>query len=226
MANIDGLLFDMDGLLLDTEAIAQEAFVETVGPLGMAEATARTEFLYFIGGHATENGGRMRGLFPDRDAKAIERAWVAAFEARIAQGVPLRPTVEETLRALAQAGFPMAVVTSSSRAHAKHNLGATGLLPLFKGIIPGDEVTQAKPHPEPYERGAALLGFAPQRCAAFEDSDAGITAATSAGCQSVQIPDMRPPERPLPELGQQVAETLAEAVATMGLLALAETPRV
>ncbi|MEO1705507.1 MAG: HAD family phosphatase [Pseudomonadota bacterium] len=218
MPDIHGLLFDMDGLLLDTEIVGQLAFIEAMAPRGVSAAEASHAYLHFVGGNSAATHARMAEMLPGHDPKAAQDDWIAAFEARIAQGVPLKPTVVETVTALAAAGVPMAVVTSSWRAHAEHNLSVTGLLPFFEGIVPGDEVSRSKPDPEPYERGAALLGLSPQHCAAFEDSDPGITAAMAAGTLATQIPDLRPPGQLFPALGQRFATTLAEAVGNLGLL--------
>ena len=225
-AALPGLLFDMDGLLFDTEAIGEEAFIEVVAPLGMGEAEAKEAYLHFVGGNAEETRARIKRRFPQVDPMEAQAAWVKAYEARIADGVPLKPTVADTLDALALRGHAMAVVTSSWRNHAEHNLSVTGILPLFKGIIPGDEVARTKPDPEPYLQGAALIGREPMDCVAFEDSDPGITAAARAGCRCVQIPDMRPAGQPFPEIGQLQAKPLAEAAHLTRLLCPTNTPEI
>ncbi|MGR3468140.1 MAG: HAD family hydrolase [Shimia sp.] len=213
-----GCLFDMDGLLIDTERLAHDAFLEMAAEQGMVGAEATYAFVSFIGHHAEANELRLQSYFPGADVRALNASWGRAFEARIASGVPLKPTVFETLGALHRAGRAMAVVTSSGRAHAEHNLTITGLRPMLAGIVTADDVREKKPAPEPYEAGAALLGRAPSDCVAFEDSDTGITAAMAAGCQGWQVPDMRAAGTPFPDLGQRMADTLAEAVAGAGLL--------
>ena len=189
-------------------------------PRGVADAEARAAFLNFFGGNHASSAARLRDLLPNHDALEAQAAWISAFEVRIAEGVPLKRGVFETVSSLHAAGMPMVVVTSSHRVHAEHNLGATGLLDFFSAIVPGDEVTHSKPDPEPYVTGAGLLGLSPSDCAAFEDSDAGITAAMAAGCRAVQVPDLRPPGKPFPALGQGHATTLREAVMSLGLLAV------
>ncbi|MEM9855601.1 MAG: HAD family phosphatase [Pseudomonadota bacterium] len=213
-----GLLFDMDGLLFDTERVGERAFVEISAPLGMDEAAARAQYRFFVGGSSKDTNARLEALFPNADSEALQQEWIKAFERGLQFGVPLRPTVGEIVPALAKAGYRMAVVTSSWRAHARHNLAQTGLDAFFEGVVAGDDVTAMKPDPEPYLKGAALLGHAPEACIAFEDSDPGITAAMGAGCVGVQIPDLRPPEKPFPDLGQRFAATLEDAVMELGLL--------
>ncbi|MEL6551641.1 MAG: HAD family phosphatase [Pseudomonadota bacterium] len=217
MADIKGVLFDMDGLLLDTERLGQDAFVDATAPMGIPEAKARHAFLFMIGGNAEANHAALARELPEADPQVLRRDWVDAFEARVAKGVPLRPTAWDTVSAL-HARFPLVVVTSSIRRHAEHNLAATGLDQFFQSVVTAEDVTGMKPDPEPYRTGAARLGLDPRDCGAFEDSDVGITAAMGAGCQAVQIPDLRPPDRPLPALGQRTARTLAEGAALLGLL--------
>lgn len=208
----------MDGLLLDTEAVAREAFIAATSPFGLARGAAFDAFAYFVGGNSSGARERLSRLLPGVDTNKIDRAWIREFEVLIAGGVPIKKTVVETLEQLSRLGVPMAVVTTSSRAHAEHNLGAAGLIGFFEGIVPGDEVGSRKPDPEPYRKGAALLSLPPELCAAFEDSDTGITAAMSAGCVGTQIPDLRPPDQPFPKLGQRFADTLADAVRGVGLI--------
>ncbi|MGR3491522.1 MAG: HAD family hydrolase [Shimia sp.] len=213
-----GCLFDMDGLLIDTERLAHDAFLEMAAEQGMVGAEATDAFISFIGHHAEANELRLQGYFPGADVRALNASWGRAFEARIANGVPLKPTVFETLSALHRAGRAMAVVTSSGRSHAEHNLTITGLRPILVGMVTADDVIDKKPAPEPYQKGAALLHRAPAECVAFEDSDTGITAAMAAGCDGWQVPDMRATDSAFPNLGQGMADTLAEAVEKAGLL--------
>jgi len=83
-------------------------------------------------------------------------------------------------------------------------------------------VAANKPDPEPYLHAARVLGVDPADCAAFEDSDTGITAAIRAGCMAVQIPDLRTPNTPLPNLGQRVARDLRHAVEMFGMTVTSE----
>jgi beta-phosphoglucomutase-like phosphatase (HAD superfamily) len=120
--------------------------------------------------------------------------------------------VAEVLTDLAGQGARMAVVTSTLGDRARHHLEVAGLLGHVEFVLGGDEVRATKPDPAPYLQAAERLGVNPNHSAAFEDSDRGIAAAVAAGCHAVQIPDLRPVDKPLPDLGQMVARTLAEAV--------------
>ncbi|MEL7025869.1 MAG: HAD family phosphatase [Pseudomonadota bacterium] len=218
MTQLKAVLFDMDGLLFDTERVNCRAFAATATQHQMTETAAHDLYLEVVGTSFANTMGRVGQAFPGKSMDEFDRDWTARFQDLIATEVPLRPTVAATVRALCDADWPMVVVTSSTRAVALSHLERSGLWPMLKGVVAADDVDRHKPDPEPYVNGAALAGYPPDVCAAFEDSDTGTKAAVAAGCTVWQIPDMRPKDRPLPDLGQGVAETLAEAVADAGLI--------
>ncbi|WP_415920553.1 HAD family hydrolase [Tateyamaria sp. SN6-1] len=207
-------LFDMDGLLLDTERCFLEVGLPLLTGLGHSEEAMRAFFLSLIGSSAAMTHARLVELIGDEaHARQFQAAWRDALKVRLAAHVPLRPFARETLDQLAGQGARMAVVTSTHRTAARHHLHLAGLLEYFEVVVAGDEVTANKPDPAPYLQAAAMLGVAATDCAAFEDSDRGIASAVRAGCRAVQIPDLRDPSIPLPDLGQHVAADLRAAVA-------------
>ena len=212
------LLFDMDGLLLDTERVAMQSFMELTDALGMAADTAEQVFLGLIGSSATQTRDRLAAILPAGvDADAFGGDWSARFRELVADGVPLRTHAEEVVAGLAKAGHAMAVVTSTKGHHAREQLEQAGLYQHFHHVIGGDEVAANKPDPAPYQAGAAALGVDARDCIAFEDSDMGVASAVAAGCRVFQIPDLRPVGKPLPKLGQTIAPDLREAVRLAGL---------
>ena len=208
-------LFDMDGLLLDTEQLTLDAFLDCAPEFDLDPEAMRPFFMGLIGTAKAQGEQMVRDFIgPDRDFVALDQAWQHHSQKRLATGIPIKPTVADTLAALHADGHAMAVVTSTLGDKARHHLDRAGLLPCFRAVIGGDEVPANKPDPAPYVQGAERLGVAPGHCAAFEDSDLGITAAARAGCFAVQIPDLRPVSRAFPAVGQRFAPTLKEAVAT------------
>lgn len=211
MTRPDAYLFDMDGLLLDTEQAFLDAALTLLVPRGFAPARVEAFFVSLVGSNNETTRaalGDLLGAF----APEFEAEWYALHGANMARHVPVKPTVYEVIETLTAEGARMAVVTSTRRALALSKLKKAGLIDAFSLVVGGDEVPANKPDPAPYLQAAQALGVAPQRCAAFEDSDRGIAAAVAAGCISVQVPDLRPDGVPFPQLGQLHADSLAEAV--------------
>jgi len=213
------LLFDMDGLLLDSERVALESFLETITPLGVSLDDGTQFFLTLVGTSTKITRERVDEFLPSHhDRDAFDQEWSAAFKARLAREVPLKPHVGEVLAKLSADGMRMAVVTSTYGNNARHHLERAGIRHHFEHVTGGDEVSANKPNPEPYLETAEKLGLDPQKCAAFEDSDRGLTAAVRAGCIAVQIPDLRPLNQPFPDLGQLHAPNLRDAMQLLKLL--------
>jgi HAD superfamily hydrolase (TIGR01509 family) len=185
----DGLaavLFDMDGLLVDTEPLWFETEIEVMARLG-APWTKQDQ--------AALLGGSMERTVAHLLAKATRPASPAEVEAWMLDGmlrradagrVTVLPGARELLAEVAAAGLPYALVTSSQRAFADAVLAGTGF--RFPVIVCGEDVPATKPDPAPYLLAAKLLDAAPARCVALEDSPNGVTAATAAGCLVVAVP--------------------------------------
>ncbi|WP_299041676.1 HAD family phosphatase [uncultured Tateyamaria sp.] len=210
-------LFDMDGLLIDSERVYAAVARDILVPQGHAADSVSAFFLTLVGVSGAESVQMLTTFLGDpAKAAAFNADWHAGVAQRLQQDVPLRPTVRDALATLGGQGARMAVVTSTNGDSARRYLEQVGLLPLFEVVLGGDEVSARKPDPAPYIEAAAALGLDPGLCAAFEDSDHGITAAARAGCRAVQVPDMRPPGVPLPDLGQGVAGDLSTAIKMVG----------
>ncbi len=212
-------LFDMDGLLLDTERLHHDAFLDATQYFGISSAQDTPFFVSLVGCSTQMTRDRLHGYLPVGTATAgFLEVWNRAAHDRIRNNVPLRPFVNEVLSHLKSDHHRLAVVTSTPGNLARDHLGRAGLLQYFDGVTGGDEVSANKPDPAPYVETALALDVAPEKCFAFEDSDRGIASAVGAGCISTQIPDMRPEDAPLPDLGQHVATDLRAAVRTLGFL--------
>ncbi|MEL7097848.1 MAG: HAD family phosphatase [Pseudomonadota bacterium] len=212
MMIFDAYLFDMDGLLLDTERAFLNAALTLLEPRGHDPARIEALFRSLVGSDVATTRAALQGELGGA-AAVFEEEWYALHGANMARHVPVKDTVRETLDTLSGQGAQMAVVTSTRGHLARAKLKTAGLDHHFAFVIAGDEVPANKPDPAPYLMAAEAFGAPPQACAAFEDSDRGIASAMAAGCRGVQIPDLRPEDVPLPQLGQLVAETLAQGVA-------------
>jgi HAD superfamily hydrolase (TIGR01509 family) len=186
---VAAVLFDMDGLLLDTERIAVAALMGAVCDVGYEMDPAYG--LSMIGVAGKESEAMVRAYFgPAFPMEAYDRAFDTHRRALIASGIPLKPGVRELLDYLEARGIPRAVATSSGRRTAEHCLGSTGLLARFSAVVTREDVARTKPHPDPYLKAADLLGVPPAQCIVLEDSHFGIRAAHAAGTMPVMVPDL------------------------------------
>lgn len=210
MQNFSAVIFDMDGLILDTERLAFEAFQTTCSRFELGNLSWL--FKQCIGtndelGKATLKDG-LEGI---ADYKAFGLAWMREYKRiTVEQPIPLKHGVEELLPYIESIEIPMAVATSTQTKRAKEKLGGAGLLDYFEIVIGGDQVERGKPDPEIYLKAALALSSPPSKCLALEDSANGVKAAVAAGMTVVQIPDLVPPSDELLRLGHIVLSSLAD----------------
>lgn len=180
------VVFDLDGTLIDSEALVKEAWLVASGKLGVT--LTEPQFLSFIGMHREHNEAQLRSFygadFPVETFYAFAHAHVGE---RIA---PLKAGAIELMAALDQSALPFALATSSRREWVERSFKEHGLTNRFQAIVARQDVINGKPDPEPYLKASQLLGHAPMDVLALEDSYAGVTSAHAAGCMTVMIPDL------------------------------------
>ena len=200
----------MDGTLLDTERVAQEAFFSACAEFSL---TPRMDLLLRCVG-AAEPIARLiiqEGYGPQLDCAAFFAAWSRHFvELGRQTPAPLKEGALTLLDTVAQLGLPMAIATSSQTLHAVEKLRRAGLLERFRTVIGADQVQKPKPDPEVYLKAAEYLGVDPRACLALEDSEYGVRAAHAAGMTVIQVPDMTQPTADLRALGHIVLASLKE----------------
>ncbi len=214
---LSAVIFDMDGVLADTEPIQEEALVAFLALRG--KAFVRDGYAETIGldyrQFWMEVIGRY-GLIESTDDCA--RGYEPILLPRLA-GLKAAPGAGELTRALAAAGVPLAVASSSLRPVVEATLGAIGLRDAFEAVVSGDEVRTGKPAPEIYLLAADRLGVEPARCVAIEDSPSGVRAAMAAGmaCLGVVTPyatrEQLRATRTVRSLAEVAARDLAELAA-------------
>lgn len=183
----DALFFDLDGTLVDTESIAAATGIAAFAAHGHAVNDAFMHGL--IGKDEPSAAAIIRAAFPGADLSGVHRHWRAGFDAGLERGLPLKPGAADLL---ARPALPRVLVTSTGRQGAHRKLAIAGIAGAFAHVVTLDDVTAAKPAPDPYLLAARLLGVAPARCLVFEDSETGAEAAHRAGCIVVQVPDIAP----------------------------------
>jgi HAD superfamily hydrolase (TIGR01509 family) len=214
---LEAVLFDMDGLLVDTEPLWFETEQEVMARLGAPWSKEDQERLL---------GGSMERTVAYLLAKAarpapaadVARWMLEGMLKRAAQGrVTVRPGARELLAEVAAAGVPYALVTSSERELAAAVVAGSGF--RFPVTVTGGDVARSKPAPDPYLLAARLLRARPERCVALEDSPNGVASATAAGCRVIAVPSLLPiPAAP----GRLIAASLTEvSLATLRAAAAA-----
>ncbi len=213
-----GVLFDMDGLLLDSERLARDAFVRACEDHGYTADLVT--YQQCIGSTYERTRELIMAAYgEDFPYEAIDERWSHHYHARLAEGpVPVKDGALVLLTHLHAREVPMALVTSTRRATAEEKLEATGLIRFFSSLICGGETERGKPNPDPYLAGAARLELEPTRCWALEDSANGVRAAVSAGCTVYQVPDLVAPTAELERLGHRIVATLHEVHAALEAL--------
>jgi HAD superfamily hydrolase (TIGR01509 family) len=185
------VLFDMDGLLLDTERLIRDAMIAEMAVRGFA--MDGSDYAALIGRPEPASRAIMQQRFgAGLDYDAVRIAVRQRIQSEWGPLRPLKPGAAALLAQVNAAGIAAAVVTSSENALARAYLGHAGLLDGFAAIIGCDDVRAGKPHPEPYRTGAARLGLSPQACLALEDSHNGVMSAHDAGVPVIMVPDLLP----------------------------------
>jgi HAD superfamily hydrolase (TIGR01509 family) len=221
------VIFDMDGLLVDSERLAREALVEAAGVFGV---DAKCDVF-----------GQMIGVPEDASRQLLVRRYgdrfraaefLSAASARCNQKIEAgllrsKPGAAELIKSLDQARIGKAVATSSSRRKAVHTLSKVGLLRSFQVVVTRDDVTRGKPAPDVFLCAAAQLGIPPSHCLVLEDSHNGVRAAHAAGMRVIMVPDLLSPSPRELEVCEMIAVDLfavMHALSVSGMLNRGHTP--
>lgn len=186
----DAIFFDLDGTLIDTERLFLESSRCVLNELGVTEGV--DAFLHSTLGVDTPRTIRMfEQTFPQLDINFVRSQIEQRFAGCLAREVPMKTGAFDLLRGL-KGQFPMGLVTSSFHDPAHKKLKLSQIDYAFDVVVVREDVTAAKPSPEPYLLAASKLGVNPTRCLVFEDSEPGVAAAHAAGMKVVQVPDILP----------------------------------
>jgi HAD superfamily hydrolase (TIGR01509 family) len=212
---VRAVVFDLDGLLIDTEPVFVEAARRLLARRGLElDARFMTTIMGVPGRDALPRFRDHFGLVVALDELADEyrREFIAALHGG---PPPLMPGAALLLDRLERRGMPKAMATSSSREYVETVFGPHGLLDRFTFVLTCDDVTHGKPHPEVYERAIERLGFAGAEVLVLEDSPNGLRAAKAAGARCVVVPHLN---TPLDAIG--AADAVVPSLATPELWSL------
>ena len=208
---VQAVIFDMDGLMLDTEPIYYTAWKLAVADCGYQ--FDEEWYSKFVGRSNDDCDLMMLEIFgsdyPVAKCRELrDRHWRQQI---LDNSIPLKPGLVELLDFLEALDLPKAIATASLRSEAALSITASGIGPRFVHSTAGDEVPNNKPAPDIYIESARKLGVAPQNCLVFEDSNAGATAAVSAGAMTIMVPDLQPPHPDVAARAFQVVDSLHDA---------------
>jgi HAD superfamily hydrolase (TIGR01509 family) len=206
---VEAVLFDMDGLLVDTESLYRDAILAEAEALGRPMPLSL--FLQMVGLPSHASDELTKSHFGEHADVATYNAEVERrVKQRLEAGVALKRGVIELIDLLDQLNLPRAIVTSSSHATVEAHLGRSGIVPRFNAVIARGDYARGKPHPDPFLRAAEVLQTPASRCLVLEDSHNGIRAAYAAGMTTIVVPDLLEATDEIRGLCFAVVETLHE----------------
>lgn len=186
------VVFDMDGLLFDTETLHREAIMAAALEFG-SEMTAGL-FARMLGGAWPKNRAQLLGHYgAGFPVDAFRDSWMRRFDAMVETRLELKPGALELLDALDKLGLPRAIATSSLPASVERHLRAFDLAGRFNVVVAQGDYAASKPAPDAYLMAAERLGVEPELCLALEDSFNGVRSASSASMMTVMVPDLQAP---------------------------------
>ncbi len=211
MNNKAAVLFDMDGVIFDSERAQRAIWLEIAEKEGLPDMEA--VYARCIGVTVEVTGGILKEAygadFPWRD---FRRRTAEGYRSRYAGGkLPLKPGARELLVSLRERGVPLALASSTDGALVRLWLEGAGLTDCFDAVITGDMVTRSKPDPEIFLIACAALGVQPGDAWVIEDSYNGVRAASAGGMHALMVPDLLPPDAEMHEKAERIFPGLREA---------------
>ena len=206
---IKGAIFDMDGLLFDTERMYRDMWVILAKEYGLVPDPAFPKAVCgSSGSHMLEI---IRHYYPEVDAASFAGDCLDRVNRQLAKSVPCKPGLHEILNTVRNNKLRTAIASSSQMPTILNNLKHAGITTYFDAIVSGADIPAGKPAPDIFLISSEKLGLRPEECYVFEDSTNGIHASAAAGCHTIMIPDLTEPTEELRSLCEGIYPTLNEA---------------
>lgn len=209
---IKAVIFDMDGLMFDTEFLVIKGWDYAGEKLGYGKLG------YMIYKAIGTNSQKTKEIFYEEFGDKVDvdkltectREFVYKYYEE--NGVPEKPYLHEAIEFLHNSGYKLAVASSSRRQTVESHIKGAGLIDYFNAIVCGDMITKSKPDPEIYLKAAQELNVKPEECIALEDSPNGIKSAYNANMQVIMIPDLVKPTEEIKKLITTELKDLGEFI--------------
>lgn len=213
--SIGGILFDMDGLVLDSEVLYTRFWREAAHALGYPMTVEQSLGMRSLG--KKRGQPYLESLFgPGIDYTVLRGKRIERMDAYVAQhGIAPKPGIYELLDYMDSRGIAAAIASSSPMENIEKHLSAVNLLHRFQKLCSGHDIPNGKPAPDIYLLAAEKLGLPPEACLALEDSPTGILAAHRAGCLPVMIPDLDQPDEATRSLLYARADSLLDVISLL-----------
>lgn len=207
MSRFDAVIFDMDGLMLDTERIALACWDQAARIHGYELDPAIG--LGMVGLNTRDCVRWVKQVLgEDFPMEAINVTSRELYHAELDRDTPIKSGLLPLLQWLQDENIPRAVATSTRHEWALKKLRKAGILDCFQGMVCGDQVSQGKPHPEIFLTAASKIGIDPALCLVLEDSDPGVRGACAAGMKVIQVPDVKAPSQEVRGFGHLICDSL------------------
>lgn len=206
------IVFDMDGVLLDTEKVYRSCWIKNGKTIGIPEAEMAEICNRLAGGTKKTNAHVMKERMGEEfDYITFRSRTMELFEQHLDEyGIDIKDGVVETLGTLEKRGIKLAVATSTDRNRAENKLVRTGLMNFFDEIVYGDDIENGKPFPDIYLKACEKLGVSPNEAVAVEDSINGIISASDAGLFPVMVVDLIEPNEVTKERAKRTYRNIYE----------------
>ncbi|MDV5168080.1 HAD family phosphatase [Photobacterium rosenbergii] len=192
MKEVKAVLFDMDGLIFDTEGLYKACWQYAAQEQGLVLTDA--DYQSFIGVQDVECERRVAAMFGDNiDLARFCQVRDAMFKAEQDKGIPYKAGFSELFSHIKQKGIKCALVTSSPRHKVEHHFAGSDYITQFDAMVTAEDVEHGKPAPDCYQMASNQLDIAPANCLVLEDSNNGMRSGLDAGCQAIMIPDLLVP---------------------------------